>query len=117
MSCGVGCRRGLDLALLWLWRRPASVALIGHLAWEPPYASGATVKKQKTKILLIDSDKPHCLSISEMFQLGKRVGGKAEGWGIGEHVSSGANMGWPGRGAGHTDRGGDEPCRTGAAQS
>ena len=26
MSCGVGCRRGLDLALLWLWCRPAAVA-------------------------------------------------------------------------------------------
>ena len=25
-----------DLALLWLWWRPAAVALIGPLAWEPP---------------------------------------------------------------------------------
>ena len=29
MSCGVGCRRSSDLALLWLWRRPAAVAPIG----------------------------------------------------------------------------------------
>ena len=28
MTCGVGCRCGSDLALLWLWRRPAAVALI-----------------------------------------------------------------------------------------
>ena len=28
MSCGVGHRRGLDPALLWLWRRPAAVAPI-----------------------------------------------------------------------------------------
>ena len=28
VSCGVGHRGGLDLALLWLWRRPAAVALI-----------------------------------------------------------------------------------------
>ena len=28
MSCGGGCRRGLDLALLWLWHRPAAVAPI-----------------------------------------------------------------------------------------
>ena len=28
VSCGVGCRRGWDLALLWLWRRPAATALI-----------------------------------------------------------------------------------------
>ena len=27
-----------DLALLWLWCRPAATALIGPLAWEPPYA-------------------------------------------------------------------------------
>ena len=38
VSCGVGCRRGSDPALLWLWRRPAATALIGPLAWEPPYA-------------------------------------------------------------------------------
>ena len=28
MSCGVGHRFGLDLTLLWLWRRPAATALI-----------------------------------------------------------------------------------------
>ena len=28
MSCGVGCQCGLDLALLWLWRRPAATAPI-----------------------------------------------------------------------------------------
>ena len=36
MSCGVGCRPGSDLMLLWLWGRPASVAPTGPLAWEPP---------------------------------------------------------------------------------
>ena len=46
MSC-VGHRRALDLALLWLWHRPAVVALIRPLAWEPPYASGAALKRQK----------------------------------------------------------------------
>ena len=52
MSCGVGCRFGLDLALLWLWYRPAAVAPIRPLAWEPPYAAGAaleTTKKKKKK--------------------------------------------------------------------
>ena len=44
MSCGVGRRCGLDLALLWLWRTPVAVALTGLLAWEPPYASGAALK-------------------------------------------------------------------------
>ena len=47
VSCGVGYRCGLDLALLWLWRRPAAVALIRPLAWESPYAAGATLKRTK----------------------------------------------------------------------
>ena len=45
MSYGVGCRRGSDLALLWLWLRPAATALIRSLAWEPPYAVGAAPEK------------------------------------------------------------------------
>ena len=49
MSCGVGLRHGLDLALLWLWHRPAATALIGPLAWEPPYATGAALKRFKKK--------------------------------------------------------------------
>ena len=47
MNCGVGHRRGLDLALLWLWHRPAAVAPIRPLSWEPPYATGAALKKRK----------------------------------------------------------------------
>ena len=53
MSCGEGRRCRLDMALLWLWRRPAAVALIRPLAWEPPYATGAAQKRQKTKKKLI----------------------------------------------------------------
>ena len=52
MSCDVGHRCSSDLALLWLWRRPAATALVRPLAWEPPYAVGAALKKdkrQKTK--------------------------------------------------------------------
>ena len=49
VSCGVGRRCGLDLALLWLWCRLAAVALILSLAREPPYATGAALKKQKNK--------------------------------------------------------------------
>ena len=34
MSCGVGCRRSSDPALLlWLWRRPVATAPIRPLAW------------------------------------------------------------------------------------
>ena len=49
MSCGVGRRCGPDLALLWLWCRPAAVAQIRPLAWEPPYATGAALKMTKKK--------------------------------------------------------------------
>ena len=49
LSCGVGCRHGSDPNLLWLWCRPVATALIGPLAWEPPYATGAALKGQKTK--------------------------------------------------------------------
>ena len=44
MSCGVGCRRGPDLAWLWLWGRPAAAALICPRAWEPPCAAGVALK-------------------------------------------------------------------------
>ena len=48
VSCGVGRRHGSDPMLLWLWCRPAAIALIRPLAWEPPYALEET-KKQKNK--------------------------------------------------------------------
>ena len=47
MSCGVCGRRGSDLVLLWLWCRPATVALIRPPAWQPPYASGVALKIKK----------------------------------------------------------------------
>ena len=49
MSCGVGRRRGSDPMLLWLWRRPVATASVRPLAWEPPYAMGAALKRQKEK--------------------------------------------------------------------
>ena len=36
-----------DLVVLWLWHRPAAVAPIGPLAWEPLYAAGAALKTKK----------------------------------------------------------------------
>ena len=48
MSCGVGHRRGSDSALLWLWHRPAAIAPIKPLAWEPPYAAGVALKDKRT---------------------------------------------------------------------
>ena len=49
MNCGVGHRLGSDLALLWLWGRPAVTAPIRLLDWEPPNAQGMALKRQKDK--------------------------------------------------------------------
>ena len=49
MNCVVGHRLGSDLALLWLWHRLATTAPIQPLAWEPLYASGVALKRQKKK--------------------------------------------------------------------
>ena len=39
----------MDPALLWLWCRLAAAAPVWPLAWEPPYAMDATLKKKKKK--------------------------------------------------------------------
>ena len=43
----MGCSLGSDPAWLWLWQRLAATAPIRPLAWEPPYAAGAALKKDK----------------------------------------------------------------------
>ena len=61
MSCGVGHRCDLD-PLLWLWCRPAAVAPIRPLAWEPPYTAGTILKKtkqNKTKKAKKQNKNPH----------------------------------------------------------
>ena len=35
--------------MLWLWQRLAATAPIRPLAWEPPYAMGSALKRQKPK--------------------------------------------------------------------
>ena len=74
MSCGVGHRCSLELALLWLWHSLASAAPIRPLAWELTYAKGVAIKRKKKKRLgtslwnvrgqLLKSEKS--LSISEI---------------------------------------------------
>ena len=49
MSCGVGRRRSLDPAWLWLWYMLAATAPIQPLAWELPHALGAALKSKKLK--------------------------------------------------------------------
>ena len=51
MSSGVGHRYSSDPALLWLWCGPAATALIGPLAWQPPYATDVAKTKKINKIL------------------------------------------------------------------
>ena len=56
MSCGVDHRHGSDPTFLWLWCSPAAEAAIQLLAWEPPYAACAALKKKaknKNKIVWI----------------------------------------------------------------
>ena len=50
MSYGVGCRRGSGPMLLWLCCRPVATAPIRPLAWEPLYAAGVALKREKIKI-------------------------------------------------------------------
>ena len=52
MSYGAGHRRGLDLALLWLWCRPAAAAAIRPLAWELHHGCGPKKGKKKITCLL-----------------------------------------------------------------
>ena len=35
--------------VVWLWHRLEATAPIRPLTWEPPYASGTALKRQKTK--------------------------------------------------------------------
>ena len=53
MSHDVGHRRGLDLALLWLWYRLVATAPIRPLAWEPPYATGTALEKTERQIIIM----------------------------------------------------------------
>jgi len=49
VSCGIGHRCSLDLALLWLWHRLAATAPVTPLAWEHPNDAGAALKGKKKK--------------------------------------------------------------------
>ena len=46
MSCGVGCRRGLDPRIALAVVRLAATAPIQPLDWELPYAARAGLKRQ-----------------------------------------------------------------------
>ena len=65
MSCGVGRRHSSDFMLLWLRHRPAAIAPIRLLAWEPPCAMGAALKKTKKNcfLLKVSDDSVHFVAI------------------------------------------------------
>ena len=61
MSGGVGHRCSSDLVWPWPWGRPAAVAPIWPLTWEPPYAVGGPKKqkrKRKKKKMAKDCNRP-----------------------------------------------------------
>ena len=47
MSCDIGHRGSSDPVLLWLWHTLVATAPNGPLAWEPLYAAGVALKRQK----------------------------------------------------------------------
>ena len=49
VNCGVSHRHGSDPELLWLWHRPAAVALIQPLAWELQYVVRGALKTKSKK--------------------------------------------------------------------
>ena len=49
--CSSQTWRGSDLTLLWLWCRPATVALIQPLTWELPYGAGVALKRKKNHLI------------------------------------------------------------------
>ena len=49
MRSGVDGGHASDPVLLWLWCRPAAVALIQRLAWELPYATSVSLKRKKKR--------------------------------------------------------------------
>ena len=67
MSCGVGRRRGSDLVLLWLWRRPAAAPPIRPLAWELPRGTGVALKgrREGRKEGWIDTLRSPCCGAAE----------------------------------------------------
>ena len=70
MSSGVGCRCGLDPALLWLWNRPVAIAPIRPLDCESPYAMGPALekaKRQKKKKRKKEKEKVHLATVKPMF--------------------------------------------------
>ena len=71
----MGHRCGSDVVLLWLWHRPAAVGLIRPLAWEPPYAAGAALKKKtKKKKCLHNWSSPRSSAVTNLISVHEDAG-------------------------------------------
>ena len=66
MTCGVGCRCGLDPELLWLRHRLAATALIRPLAWDLPYATVVALKRQQQQQQIREGKFPNSLNAIEL---------------------------------------------------
>ena len=68
----MGRRLGSDPTLLWLWCRPAAVALNRPLAWEFPYAVGTALKskKKKSSLMIPNLDVAHVITVINIFSFG-----------------------------------------------
>ena len=64
--------------LLWLWCKPGAIAPIRPLVWEPPYATGVTLKRQKKKIFF-----PLQKFKNMEWQIGTKHRTRLGGWGWG----------------------------------
>ena len=79
MSYDVGHRCDLDPSWLWLWWRPAAIALIPPLAWEPPYPAKAALKsKQQQQTRQRAKSDAFCSALSRNFQRGPTPGVSSE---------------------------------------
>ena len=75
MSCGVGCRWGLNLVLLWLWCRPAAVGPIQPLAWQFHTPQVQPLKKKERKKEKGKEDTPEEFLLCGAMGLAGRVSG------------------------------------------
>ena len=80
MSCGVGHRCGLDLALLWRWHRIAAAAPGQSLAWELPYAMGVALQRQKKKVPVVMLMKRNYLNSTNSSRSGKGIDSSCVQW-------------------------------------
>ena len=96
VSCSVGRRCGLGLALLWLWCRLVATAPIRPLAWEPPYATGAAYGGKKKRQDGLEGP------ARDRGELSPEEGVDLQGWelweGGGGRAAGGEGGGCPGRG-------------------